>query len=59
MQAIVMPTIVTHGFVAAPAELDAAAERATRGDYFATGEELAKRRRKDLTMNTEVRNVEE
>jgi UbiD family decarboxylase len=41
------------------AELDAAAERATRGEYFATGEELAKRRRKDVSMNTEVRNVEE
>jgi 4-hydroxy-3-polyprenylbenzoate decarboxylase len=42
-----------------PAELDAAAERATRGEYFATGEELAKRRRKDVRMNTEVRSVEE
>src|SRR5262245_66392018 len=34
------------------ADLDAAAERATRSDYFATGKELAKRRRKDLRMNT-------
>jgi 4-hydroxy-3-polyprenylbenzoate decarboxylase len=42
-----------------PAELDAAAERATRGEYFVTGEELAKRRRKDVRMNTEVRDVEE
>jgi UbiD family decarboxylase len=42
-----------------PVELDAAAERATRGDYFATGKELAKRRRKDVSMNTEVRDVEE
>ncbi len=39
--------------------LDAAAERATRGDYFVTGKELAKRRRKDVRMNTEVRNVKE
>ena len=38
-------------------DLDAAAERATRGDYFVTGKELAKRRRKDVRMNTEVRNV--
>ncbi len=38
-------------------DLDAAAERATRGDYFATGKQLAKRRRKDVQMNTEVRNV--
>jgi 4-hydroxy-3-polyprenylbenzoate decarboxylase len=42
-----------------PAELDAAAERATGGDYFATGKELARRRRKDVRMNTEVRNVED
>jgi len=40
-----------------PADLDAAAERATRGDYFVTGKELAKRRRKDVRMNTEVRNL--
>jgi len=37
----------------------AAAARATAGDYFATGKELAKRRRKDVRMNTEVRNVKE
>ena len=30
-----------------------------RGDYFATGQVLAQRRRKDVRMNTEVRNVEE
>jgi UbiD family decarboxylase len=42
-----------------PADLDAAAERAARGDYFVTGKELAKRRRKDVRMNTEVRNVKE
>jgi 4-hydroxy-3-polyprenylbenzoate decarboxylase len=41
------------------AELDAAATRATKGDYFATGKQLAKRRRKDVRMNTEVRNVKE
>jgi 4-hydroxy-3-polyprenylbenzoate decarboxylase len=42
-----------------PGDLDAAAERAARGDYFVTGKELAKRRRKDVRMNTEVRNVKE
>jgi UbiD family decarboxylase len=41
------------------AELDAAAERATRGDYFETGKLLEKRRRKDVRMNTEVRTVKE
>ncbi len=40
-----------------PAELDRAAARAVRGDYFETGKELEKRRRSDVTMNTEVRNV--
>jgi UbiD family decarboxylase len=40
-------------------DLDAAAARATRGDYFETGKQLAKRRRKDVRMNTEVRNVVE
>ncbi len=38
---------------------DAAAEQATRGDYFEIGKELEKRRRKDVRMNTEVRNVRE
>ena len=38
-------------------EFDEAAARATRGDYFVTGEELEKRRRKDVKMNTEVRTV--
>jgi hypothetical protein len=42
-----------------PEELDAAAERAVRGDYFETGKEIAKRRRKDVAMNTEVRDLEE
>jgi len=37
-----------------PAELDEAAQRAVGGDYFKTGEELIKRRRKDIGMNTEV-----
>jgi UbiD family decarboxylase len=40
-------------------DLDEAAERATRGDYFEMGKALEKRRRKDLRMNTEVRNVKE
>ena len=40
-------------------DLDAAALRATRGDYFAAGKKLVKRRRKDVRMNTEVRNVKE
>src|SRR6202023_2707067 len=42
-----------------PEELDRAAERAVKGEYFETGKELMKRRRKDVRMNTEVRNVEE
>src|SRR5262249_5961173 len=42
-----------------PNELDEAAERATRGDYFETGKQLEKRRRKDVAMNTEVRRVKE
>jgi 4-hydroxy-3-polyprenylbenzoate decarboxylase len=40
-------------------ELDAAALRATRGDYFETGKQLKKRRRKDVRMNTEARHVKE
>ena len=35
------------------------AQRAVRGDYFVTGEENARMRRKDVRMNTEVRNVKE
>jgi 4-hydroxy-3-polyprenylbenzoate decarboxylase len=42
-----------------PAELDEAAARATRGDYFSTGKQLEKRRRKDVRMNTEARHVKE
>ena len=38
-------------------EFDEAAERAVKGDYFETGKEIAKRRRKDVTMNTEVRDL--
>ena len=42
-----------------PAEMEEAAQRAVRGDYFDTGAMLEKRRRKDVRMNTEVRNVAE
>jgi len=41
------------------AELDDAALRATRGDYFEIGKALEKRRRKDVRMNTEARNIDE
>ena len=40
-------------------EFEAAARRATAGDYFTTGKQAAKRRRKDVRMNTEVRRVKE
>ena len=40
-------------------EFDAAAERATRGEYMDTAKLLEKRRRKDVRMNTEVRRVDE
>src|SRR6266581_1243635 len=40
-------------------EMEQAAQRATRGEYFETGLRLAQRRRKDVAMNTEVRNVDE
>jgi 4-hydroxy-3-polyprenylbenzoate decarboxylase len=40
-------------------DLDEAALRATRGDYLETGKLLEKRRRSDVRMNTEVRNVDE
>jgi hypothetical protein len=39
--------------------MEEAAQRAVRGDYFATGAMLEKRRRKGVRMNTEVRNVDE
>ena len=38
-------------------EFDRAAELAVQGDYFKTGELIAKRRRKDVKMNTEVRTL--
>ena len=31
------------------------AQRAVRGEYFVTGEEIAKQRRKDVAMNTEIK----
>jgi 4-hydroxy-3-polyprenylbenzoate decarboxylase len=40
-----------------PDEFDRAAEFAVNGDYFETGKELVKRRRKDVRMNTEVREL--
>jgi UbiD family decarboxylase len=40
-----------------PDELEQAAQLAVAGDYFKTGESLIKRRRKDLPMNTEVREL--
>ena len=40
-----------------PIELDAAAERAVRGDYFITGAEQAKHRRNDVPINTEIRDL--
>jgi hypothetical protein len=40
-------------------ELDEAAERAVKGDYFETGKMIAKRRRKDVAMNTEVRDLKD
>jgi UbiD family decarboxylase len=39
-------------------DLDTAAQRAVRSEYFITGEEIAQRRRKDVYMNTEVRDVD-
>jgi len=38
-------------------EFDRAAELAVAGDYFETGKLIAKRRRNDVKMNTEVRDV--
>ena len=40
-----------------PADLERAAELAVKGDYFETGKELEKRKRKDVGMNTEVRDL--
>jgi len=41
-----------------PDELDNAAKLAVQGDYFENGELNKKRRRKNMKMNTEVRDVE-
>ncbi|HEY4370857.1 MAG TPA: UbiD family decarboxylase [Burkholderiales bacterium] len=40
-------------------EFDRFAERAVKGEYFKTGEEMARRRRDDVEMNTEARDVDE
>jgi 4-hydroxy-3-polyprenylbenzoate decarboxylase len=40
-----------------PDDLERAAAMAVKGDYFETGKLLAKRRRKDVGMNTEVREL--
>jgi 4-hydroxy-3-polyprenylbenzoate decarboxylase len=40
-----------------PDELEQAAQLAVASDYFKTGEALVKRRRKDVPMNTEVRDL--
>ena len=42
-----------------PEDLERAAEMAVKGEYFQTGKLFAKRRRKDVRMNTEVRDVPE
>lgn len=42
-----------------PADLEQAAQRAVQGGYFETGKLLEKRRRNDVRMNTEVRDVQE
>ncbi|MBI4293908.1 MAG: UbiD family decarboxylase [Betaproteobacteria bacterium] len=41
-----------------PEEFERAAQLAVKGRYFETGKAIAKRRRKDVRMNTEIRNVE-
>jgi 3-polyprenyl-4-hydroxybenzoate decarboxylase len=40
-------------------EFEHAAELAVQSDYFETGKQIAKRRRSDVKMNTEVRDVQE
>ncbi len=40
-------------------EFDEAADRAVKGDYFETGKMIAKRRRKDVAMNTEIRDLKD
>src|SRR5690242_5143730 len=42
-----------------PAHMDEAAQRAVKGDYFVTGEIIAQRRRKDVAMNTEIRDLKD
>src|SRR6195256_5447175 len=42
-----------------PDEVERAAGMAVNGDYFETGKALVKRRRKDVRMNTEVRDLQE
>jgi 3-polyprenyl-4-hydroxybenzoate decarboxylase len=42
-----------------PLEMEEDAKRATRGDYFEAGKRQEQRRRKDVRMNTEVRNVDQ
>ena len=37
---------------------EAMAQRAVRGDYFVTGEEIAQQRRNDVAMNTEIKDTE-
>jgi UbiD family decarboxylase len=53
------PETPWHGYSLGewPDDLDAAAARAVAGDYFATGVALAQRRRKDVPINTEVRDL--
>jgi UbiD family decarboxylase len=41
-----------------PEEFEQAAQMAVQGDYFKTGDMLAKRRRSDVAMNTEVRDLD-
>ena len=36
---------------------EAMAQRAVRGDYFVTGEEIAQQRRNDVAMNTEIKDA--
>jgi 4-hydroxy-3-polyprenylbenzoate decarboxylase len=35
------------------------AQRAVKGDYFITGEEIAKQRRNDVAMNTEIKDTQD
>ena len=53
------PEVPWHGYSLGewPSDLDEAAQAAVRGEYFATGEKLVARRRRDIGMNTEVRSL--